>query len=78
MIAHISNLPYSVDDKALAELLKNFRVKTSNVVKNKTGTSAGHGFVEFESQEEQQRAIKELNSREIENRKIYLKPAWKN
>ena len=75
---HVSNLAYSVNDVQLASFFKDFRVKSVYIVKNQNGMSAGHGFVDFESNEEQQNALRINNNKEIQGRVFTLQKAWKN
>jgi len=54
----VANLPFSLDDAALAGVFSEFKVKTAKVVTRRgTGRSKGFGFVELESEAEQQRLL---------------------
>jgi len=70
----VGNLNYSIDDWGLADLFKGFgTVKTATAVKDKyTGKPRGFGFVEMESREEAQSAIKALNGAEVKGRKLVV------
>lgn len=58
----VANLPFSYDDEGLIELFsKCGQIRTAHVVRNK-GRSKGFGFVEFESQEGQQNALKTMDN----------------
>jgi len=58
----VANLPFSYDDEGLIELFsKCGQIRTAHVVRNR-GRSKGFGFVEFESQEGQQNALKTLDN----------------
>jgi RNA recognition motif-containing protein len=58
----VSNLPYSVDDEQLAKLFSKFDIKTAHVVvRRRDGRSNGYGFVEFNSEEAQLHALKEMD-----------------
>jgi len=58
----VANLPFSYDDEGLVELFsKCGQIRTAHVVRNK-GRSKGFGFVEFESQEGQQNALKTMDN----------------
>jgi len=54
----VANLPFSLDDVALAGVFSEFKVKTAKVVTRRgTGRSKGFGFVELENEAEQQRLL---------------------
>jgi RNA recognition motif-containing protein len=55
---YVSNLPFSYDEKELANLFSDFKVKTAHVVITKNGRSKGFGFVEFETEGDQDAAVK--------------------
>lgn len=58
----VANLPFSYDDEGLVELFsKCGQIRTAHVVRNR-GRSKGFGFVEFESQEGQQNALKTMDN----------------
>jgi len=58
----VANLPFSVDDEALTKIFDGLNVKSAKVVKTRTGRSRGYGFVDFESEGDQQNAIKSKNN----------------
>jgi RNA recognition motif-containing protein len=62
---YVSNLPFSIDDAQLAKLFNKYKVKTTHVVQSISGRSRGYGFVEFETEEDQQNAIKEMENFEV-------------
>lgn len=62
---YVSNLPFSIDDAQLAKLFNKYKVKTTHVVQSISGRSRGYGFVEFETEEDQQKAIKEMENFEV-------------
>lgn len=53
----MANLPFSLDDKALADIFEGTGVVSTHVVKTKNGRSRGYGFVEFGSSEHQIAAL---------------------
>jgi len=55
---YVSNLPFSYDEKELANLFGEFKVKTAHVVQTRNGRSRGFGFVEFETEQDQLNAVK--------------------
>jgi RNA recognition motif-containing protein len=61
----VANLPFSIDDAALANIFEAYHVKTAHVVKTRTERSRGYGFVDFNSEEDQQAAINEKNNTEV-------------
>lgn len=73
----IGNLPYSFTDEQLGDLFKETgKVETANVVTDKfSGRSRGFGFVEMSSDDEAQKAISDLNGKEIEGRKLVVNEA---
>lgn len=73
----VAGLPYSFDDKALADLFAGCGTVVSATVINdrETGRSKGFGFVEMSTLEESQSAISKLNDTEVEGRKIIVNVA---
>jgi len=61
----VANLPFSVTDEGLAKIFESFNVKTAHVVKTRTERSRGYGFVDFATEQDQQRAINEKNNASI-------------
>jgi len=77
---YVSNLPFSVDDAQLAKIFNKYQVKTTHIVQSLSGRSRGYGFVEFETEQDQEKAIIEMNDTEVmgsddRNRKITVKVA---
>ncbi|KAI9315663.1 hypothetical protein BX666DRAFT_1841728, partial [Dichotomocladium elegans] len=71
----VANLPYATTDEALGEIFKEFKVKTAQVARMRNKRSKGYGFVDFESEEEQKRALETVKDVTLEGREIYLKVA---
>jgi len=75
----VANLPFSYDNDALKNIFQGFNVVSATVVTRKRGPgegkSKGFGFVEFGSQEEQQKAVEQFASHEVEGREINVKVA---
>jgi RNA recognition motif-containing protein len=69
---YVGGLPYSVTDGRLEELFApHGTVASARVIADKfTGQSRGFGFVEMATTEEAQRAISELNGKDLDGRKI--------
>src|SRR3989339_232499 len=74
---YIGNLPYSVDDAQLESMAVAFgEVVSAQVIQDKfNGRSKGFGFVEMANDEEAQKAIDDLNNKEIDGRKIIVDEA---
>lgn len=73
----VGSLPYSMRDEDLEKLFADHGNVTSAVVimDRATNRSKGFGFVEFETDEEAQAAIKALHESEVEGRKIVVSEA---
>ena len=73
----VLNLPRDFSENELATLFKKYgNIKACNVVLDaKTGASKGFGFVEMALAHEAAVAVKELNGRMIEKKKIRVKQA---
>jgi len=77
MKIYVGNLPWSVDDSKLQELFSEFgEVSEATVLKDKfTGRSKGFGFVTFSDDSSAQKAIKAMNDKDIEGRKLKVNEA---
>jgi len=73
----IGSLPWDVTDDQLKEFFSSAgSVVTANVVVDRdTNRSRGFGFVEMSSDEEAQKAIKELNNADLGGRNIIVSEA---
>ena len=73
----VGNLAFEVTDTALKEMFAGAGtcVSASVVMDRLTGRSRGFGFVEMSTAEEAQRAIAELNGRELQGRSISVSEA---
>ncbi|GAA5883581.1 hypothetical protein JCM3774_002851 [Rhodotorula dairenensis] len=79
-LVFVGNLNFSVTNQLLKEAFEPAcRVKSAVVVVRKFGQSAGRSkgfaFVDFESHEDQQRALNEFQGREVEGRPMSIKVA---
>lgn len=75
---YVGNLPYNIDDSQLNQIFSKFGPIVSATVildRMNNNRSKGFGFVEFEKDEDAQKAMKELNGTEIEGRKIVVNEA---
>lgn len=74
----VANLPFKLDDEQFTKALKDNSVtfKSAYVVKNqRSGRSKGFGFVEFESEEDQQKGLQALDKKQIDGREVAVKIA---
>lgn len=76
----VSNLPYSVDDDTLLNLfagIEDVEVVEAKVIVDKfnNGRSKGFGFVTVATPEMAQKAITEMNGKEVEGRQIFVNVA---
>jgi len=72
----VANLPFSVDDKELAEIFsKNLKVVSAHVVKKRNTRSKGFGFVVFDNEADQLAALKEFDGATVHERPLNVKVA---
>lgn len=76
-LVFVANLSYDVDDASLKEAFQGLNVATSHVVRRQFGAkrSKGYGFVEFASEQDQQKALSDYNGKEWLGRPLTLKVA---
>jgi RNA recognition motif-containing protein len=74
---YVGNLPYTFDDKKLKELFLPFgAISEATVIQDKySGRSKGFGFVTFDEKEAADKAISEMNDKEIQGRAIKVNEA---
>lgn len=74
---YVGGLPYSTTDQELSDLFAPFGTVVSAVIINDkmSGRSKGFGFVEMESKEESDAAIKALDGSEVGGRKVVVNEA---
>ena len=77
MKLYFGNLPSSIDDASLKELITPFGTPNSTTVirDRDTGSSRGFGFVELDSADQANAAIAGLNGREIEGKSLIVNEA---
>ncbi len=77
MRIYIGNMPYGVTSEDLSELFGEYgHVQDATVIMDReTGRSKGFGFVEMPNNGEADRAIKELNSTQLQGRMITVNQA---
>lgn len=74
---YFGNLPYSVGSEELEQLASPFgEVVSAKVIEDKfSGRSKGFGFVEFANGDEADKAIEDLNGKEVEGRALTVNEA---
>jgi cold-inducible RNA-binding protein len=74
---YVGNLPFSIGFKELKEIFSECgEILNATVIADKfTGKSKGFGFVTFAHSEAMHKAIKEMNEKEVQGRRIQVKPA---
>ena len=77
MKIYVGNLPWSVDDGKLQDLFSEFgEITEATVLKDKfNGRSKGFGFVTFSEDSSAQKAIKAMNDKDVEGRKLKVNEA---
>lgn len=73
----VANLPFSLNDETFGKVFTDagLKFKTAHVVTKRNGRSKGFGFVEFDNNEDQQKALNTLNGKKIEERDLILRVA---
>lgn len=79
MNMYIGNLNYDISEEELRKLFEEYgEVTTVKIIKDKeTGRAKGFGFVEMPEKEQANRALSELNGREVLGRNIKVSLARK-
>jgi len=74
---YVGNVPFSATEGTLMEWFSPFgNVETATVITDRaSGRSKGFGFVEFASDDEAERAISEMNGKEVEGRALTVNEA---
>ena len=74
---YVGNLPWSVDDQKLQDIFSaHGAVLSAKVITDKyTQRSKGFGFVEFENDEDADKAVAALHESDMEGRKIIVNVA---
>jgi len=71
----VTNLPFSLDDGGLSGLFAGLNIKSAHVVRKRNNRSKGFGFVEFNSADDQQKALSAVDKKSVEGREIVVKVA---
>ncbi|KAM6404411.1 polyadenylate-binding protein 1-like isoform 2-T2 [Rhynochetos jubatus] len=75
---YIKNFGSDMDDERLREIFSRFgKTLSVKVMMDSTGRSKGFGFVNFEKHEEAQKAVADMNGKEINGRLVYVGRAQK-
>ncbi len=74
---YVGNLPWSVAKEEFEKLFSPFgEIEEALVIANKyTGRSRGFGFVTYKNDADADKAMEEMNDKEVEGRKIVVKMA---
>lgn len=74
---YVGNLPWSVTKEKLEELFSPFgEIEEALVIANKyTGRSRGFGFVTYKKDASADKAMKDMNEKDVEGRKLVVKEA---
>lgn len=74
---YVGNLPFSVDNDKLKELFASYgEIEEATLISDKfSGRSKGFGFVTFTNDEDADKAIAEMNEKEVEGRKLTVNEA---
>ncbi|PWZ01852.1 hypothetical protein BCV70DRAFT_198133 [Testicularia cyperi] len=75
-LVFVANLSFATTDETLKAAFTDYSVKSAHVVKRRVGNrSKGFGFVDFDSEAEQKRAIDSAQNKEIDGRQVTLSVA---
>lgn len=73
---YVGNLPYSVQDADLSTLFADYEVVDSKVIVDKfSNRSKGFGFVTVKDEAAAEKAVSEMNGKELEGRAIVVNVA---
>jgi len=76
MRLYVGNLPYSCSEEDLKEIFSEFTTSSVKlIIDRETGRSKGFGFVEIDSKEEAERAIKTLDKKVVEGKSLTVNEA---
>jgi len=75
-LVFVANLSFATTDDSLKAAFSDYKIKSAHVVKRRSGgRSKGFGFVDFEDESEQQRAISSAQGKQIDGRDVTLQVA---
>ena len=74
---YVGNLAFGVDEDKLKELFSSYgEIEEVNLIKDKfSNRSKGFGFITFTNDEDADKAISEMNEKEVEGRKLTVNEA---
>lgn len=73
---YVGNLPFSMTQEQLEKLFSGYSPSEVTVITNKySGKSKGFGFVTIEDDEQAEKAISEMNGKEVEGRALTVNEA---
>lgn len=76
MKLHVGNLPFSVGEEELKNLFSAYETEEITLIKDKfSGRSKGFGFVTISNDEVAQKAISELNGKDVQGRELKVSEA---
>ncbi|MBC8216330.1 MAG: RNA-binding protein [Candidatus Marinimicrobia bacterium] len=77
MNIYVGNLPFKFSEQELSELFAEFGsvTKVQIITDKYTGRSKGFGFVEMSEKEDGEKAISELNDKEVHGRALKVNEA---
>lgn len=77
MKVYVGNLPFTVDSEKLKGLFSSYgEIEEATVISDKfSGRSKGFGFVTFKDDKEAEKAIKAMNDKEADGRKLKVNEA---
>ena len=77
MKVYVGNLPFNVDGEKLKQIFSSYgEVEEATVISDKfSGRSKGFGFVTFKDDEDANKAISEMNEKDVEGRNIKVNEA---
>jgi len=73
----VANLPFALDDEGFGKVFSDasLKFKSAHVVKKRNGRSKGFGFAEFDSEDDQKKALTALDKKQIAERDLVVKIA---
>lgn len=76
MKLHVGNLPFSVSEEELKELFSGYNPEEVTLIKDKfSGRSKGFGFVTISDDEVANKAVSELNGKDMQGRELKVSEA---
>jgi RNA recognition motif-containing protein len=76
MKLHVGNLPFSVDDEEFKNLFADYNADEITLIKDKfSGRPKGFGFVTISDDEVAQKAISEMNGKDVGGRELKVSEA---